>query len=110
MALDPFVYDDTRDGGDLYFNLGNLSEDVLKDSRMLYEHGLSDNDLDVDSTYWGKVPRTPPIVNSFDNNADLRSRQDVGFDGLNDDEERVRRQDALRGCTDQSRSASICCI
>ena len=43
--LDPFVYDDTRDGGDLYFNLGNLSEDVLKDSRMLYEHGLSDNDL-----------------------------------------------------------------
>ena len=93
--LDPFVYDDTRDGGDLYFNLGNLSEDVLKDSRMLYEHGLSDNDLDVDSTYWGKVPRTPPIVNSFDNNADLRSRQDVGFDGLNDDEERVRRQDAL---------------
>ena len=62
---------------------------------MLYEHGLSDNDLDVDSTYWGKVPRTPPIVNSFDNNADLRSRQDVGFDGLNDDEERVRYWDAL---------------
>ena len=44
--------------------LGISASDVLKDSRMLYEHGLSDNNLDVDSD-WGKVPRTPPIVNSL---------------------------------------------
>jgi cell surface protein SprA len=49
-------------GGDLYLNLGNLSEDVLHDSRKSFENGLPKNPDDqaatVDQTNWGVVPTT----------------------------------------------------
>ena len=38
--MDPFVEDPGHDGGELYFNLGNISEDILKDSRKSFENGL----------------------------------------------------------------------
>jgi cell surface protein SprA len=89
--MDPFVYDTLgqHKGGDLYFNLGDISEDVLKDSRKAFENGLpSDGSLrDVDTTVWGRVSKLQSLVNAFDNDPNSRIYQDVGFDGLNDDDE-----------------------
>lgn len=89
--LDPFIYNTTSQGGRLYFNLGNVSEDVLRDSRMSYENGIYNDALQLDSTSWGRVPRLPPLVDAFDNDPNLRVIQDVGFDGMNDDLERQRK-------------------
>ncbi len=90
--MDPFVYDTLglHHGGDLYFNLGDISEDVLKDSRKSFENGLpADGTLkDVDSTVWGRVSKLQSLVNAFDNNPNSRMYQDLGFDGLNDDDEK----------------------
>ncbi|MCB0538384.1 MAG: cell surface protein SprA, partial [Bacteroidetes bacterium] len=94
-VMDPFIYNDNSKGGQLYINLGNVSEDILKDSRMLYENGISNDQSLMDSTTWGVVPRAQPLNNAFDNNPDLRPTQDVGFDGLNDDDERTEFQSFL---------------
>ena len=57
--LDPFIYDRQTTGGDLYFNLGEISEDILKDEKKFFENGLPiDGDTSkVDYTVWGKVPK-----------------------------------------------------
>ena len=90
--MDPFVYDTLGQlsGGDLYFNLGDISEDILKDSRKSFENGLPTTGLlvNVDSTNWGRVSTLQSLVNAFDNNPASRKYQDVGLDGLNDDDER----------------------
>ncbi|MBN1789659.1 MAG: cell surface protein SprA [Bacteroidales bacterium] len=91
--MDPFVKDSLHAGGDLYFNLGEVSEDVLKDSRKFFENGLptTDSITKVDTnTVWGRVPTIQSIVNSFDSDPDNRARQDVGLDGLSDDDERLK--------------------
>ena len=89
---DPFVQNNANPtGGKLYFNLGNISEDVLKDGKRFYENGLPTPTIptQVDSTtVWGKVPSNPlQVTNAFSNNIDDRQYQDVGFDGLRDEEE-----------------------
>lgn len=39
--MDPFIYNaNTAQGGDLYFNLGDISEDILKDEKKFFENGL----------------------------------------------------------------------
>tara|TARA_B100000787_G_scaffold152225_1_gene125758 strand:+ start:50377 stop:57546 length:7170 start_codon:yes stop_codon:yes gene_type:complete len=78
--------------GDLYINLGNISEDILKDNRKMYENGLPIDDLSTNttSTIWGKVPTNPSIIYAFDLEDDSRTRQDIGLDGLTDDEERIK--------------------
>lgn len=88
--LDPFIYDPEHSGGDLYFNLGDISEDILRDGRKAFENGLpvSEEVTDVDTTIWGRVPVIQAIVNSFDNNPTSRVFQDVGLDGLASEEER----------------------
>ncbi len=88
--LDPFNDDATNawgasNGGDLYFNLGNVSEDVLRDSRKSFEHGLpvDPNDLSqIDITPWARVPKAQTVVNAFDNDQAARANQDVGMDGM----------------------------
>jgi len=87
--MDPFVYDPNRKGGDIYFDLGNISEDVLRDSRKSFENGLpiDENVTLVDSTKWGRVPLVQSLVNAFDNNTQSRKYQDVGLDGLDDNDE-----------------------
>jgi cell surface protein SprA len=89
--MDPFIYDKTVDGGDLYFNLGNISEDILKDEKKFFENGLPiDGDTtSVDFTVWGKVPRIQSTVYAFDNTAGAREKQDVGLNGLSSDEEKT---------------------
>lgn len=94
--MDPFVMDSVynieRDDRDpyLYFNLGNVSEDILKDGRKGFENGLpiDENVILVDTTAWGRVPMTQSFVNAFDNVVTSRAYQDVGLDGLSDDDER----------------------
>lgn len=87
--LDPFIYNSTN-AGDLYINLGNISEDILRDGRKFFENGLQEpgSAVPVDTTHWGVVPRNQPITNSFDNDVNKRQYQDLGLDGLNDEAER----------------------
>jgi cell surface protein SprA len=88
---DPFMNNRNPNGGDLYFNLGNISEDVLRDGKRLYENGLPtpNNNVPVDTSRWGKVPRNPlQVTNAFSNDPADRPYQDVGFDGLTDPEEK----------------------
>ncbi len=86
--LDPFI-DETnpnRDGGYLYFNLGEVSEDILKDGLKSYENGLptSDDDTSVTttSTVWGRVSNQTSMTYAFDNTSGARVNQDVGLNGL----------------------------
>ncbi|HEY0059933.1 MAG TPA: cell surface protein SprA, partial [Flavisolibacter sp.] len=93
---DPFIGKPNSTGGELYFNLGNISEDVLRDGKRLYENGLptpSNPSILTDTTVWGQVPRNPiQVTNAFSNEPDDRVFQDVGFDGLTDTAEQRRYQ------------------
>ncbi|MDR0798294.1 MAG: cell surface protein SprA [Dysgonamonadaceae bacterium] len=87
--LDPFIYEPNAPGGDLYFNLGEISEDILKDEKKFFENGLpADGDTTrVEKTVWGYVPKQQSLVYAFDNAEGARQRQDVGFNGLSTAEE-----------------------
>lgn len=63
--LDPFLYNTTSPGGKLFFNLGNISEDILRDSRMSYENGIVEDTSTMDKTFWGWVPKYPSLVDAF---------------------------------------------
>ncbi|MDC0331846.1 cell surface protein SprA, partial [Flavobacteriaceae bacterium] len=78
--------------GDLYINLGNISEDILKDNRKMYENGLPEDELSTNTTetIWGKVPTNPSIIYAFNEEDNSRIIQDLGLDGLNDTEEREK--------------------
>ena len=93
-VMDPFNEDsENSSGGEFYFNLGNISEDLLRDGRKSFENGLPPNGdydayaSDIDFTSWGAVPNTQVVVNAFDNNLSSRKFQDIGFDGLSDTQE-----------------------
>src|SRR5690606_4236472 len=88
--MNPFSNQPTSAGGQLYINLGNVSEDILRDSRTQFENGLSDNPSEMDSTTWGYVPRTTPLVLAFDNDANKRPQQDKGLDGMSSLQEAER--------------------
>ncbi len=81
--------------GDLYFNLGNVSEDIHKDGFKMYENGLPADGLKVinnnvrRSNLFGYIPFNQSILYAFDATDGARVNQDVGLDGLNDDEEKV---------------------
>ncbi|NOT51515.1 MAG: cell surface protein SprA [Chitinophagaceae bacterium] len=81
-------------GGRLYFNLGNISEDVLKDGKRLYENGLPTPTINApvdNNTVWGRVPSNPlQVTNAFSNEPDDRQYQDVGLDGLRLDDEKIK--------------------
>lgn len=87
--MDPFT-EDPENAGDLYINLGDISEDILRDGRKFYEHGLptSEEVINVDTTIWGRVPTIQALTESFSNIPGSRQFQDVGYDGLRDEDER----------------------
>ena len=89
--LDPFLYNTTSQGGHLYIDLGNISEDILRDSRTAFENGLTADPSTIDTVFWGYVPKLVPLVNAFDNDPTLRPIQDVGLDGMGDAQERFRK-------------------
>ncbi|MBR1850349.1 MAG: cell surface protein SprA [Bacteroidales bacterium] len=82
--MDPFIENPNHTGGKFYINLGDVSEDILRDGRKSFENGLppTDDVLGVDTTIWGRVPNTQPMVNAFDNDETARKYQDIGYDGL----------------------------
>jgi len=88
--LNPFMVTPSQQrpaqGGYLYIDLGNISEDILKDGRAAFENGLPrpGQQVALDTTNLGVVPITVPFVNAFDNDPDVRRVQDVGLDGMND--------------------------
>ena len=78
--------------GDLYINIGNVSEDILKDGHMAYENGIpgvssNTSNLPVVSTNLGVCPTLPPITNSFSTDENDRVKQDVGYDGMDNEAE-----------------------
>ena len=92
--LDPFIYT-RQDGtasdysGDLYFNLGEVSEDILRDGKKFYESGMPvDGSEAYVTTQWGKIPQQATQTYAFATSSGSRKKQDVGFNGLTDDEER----------------------
>ncbi len=89
--LDPFIYnvDGTHKGGDLYFNLGNISEDILKDGKKAFENGLPTSEIvvDVDTSAWGRVSSRQLLTQSFENDENARKFQDLGLDGLSNEDE-----------------------
>ncbi len=89
--MDPFMNKVTQ-GGDLYFNLGNISEDILKDGRKSLENGLPANNdpLKFDETKWGRVSKLQPVIQAFDNDPEARRAQDVGLDGLSNANEKTK--------------------
>ncbi len=97
-VMDPFVEDPTAEGGDLYINLGNISEDILRDSRKSFENGLpgSPEVKNVDTTAWGRVPTIQAVVHAFDNALESRLYQDVGLDGLGNRDEETYFKDYLQ--------------
>ena len=87
--IDPFIYKQDASGSDVFFSVGELSENVLKDEKKFFENGLPVNgDMSqVDTTVWGKVPRQQSTVYAFDNTPGVRKLQDVGLNGLSSEEE-----------------------
>ncbi len=89
--LDPFLDPDNKntEGGDLYFNFGEISEDILKDGMKSYENGMpvDGNEEWLTSTVWGRVSRQNSLTYAFENTSDARLLQDVGLDGLSNDDE-----------------------
>ncbi len=92
--LDPFIYssqeaDASEYGGDLYINLGEVSEDVLRDGKKFYESGMPvDGSGSFQRTAWGKIPVQPTQTYAFATTSGARAHQDVGLNGLTDEEER----------------------
>ncbi|MCF6128427.1 cell surface protein SprA [Flavobacterium sp. AS60] len=83
----PSAVANTTNSGQIYFNLGEISEDVLKDERKQYENGLPSNSASqslTNTTVWGKVPSSQSLIYAFDVDGGNRAAQDVGFDGIND--------------------------
>jgi len=91
--LNPFLDPDNPnyEGGDLYLNFGEISEDILKDGLKSYENGIpyDGNDQFLEETMWGRVSRQNSLTYSFDNTNGARLAQDVGLDGLHNDQEFV---------------------
>lgn len=85
-VLDPYVGNGEIPGtnvGKVYFNLGEISEDVLKDGRKQYENGLGPDQILVNpQPIWGNVPASQSLIYAFDTNTANRTNQDVGLDGL----------------------------
>jgi cell surface protein SprA len=85
-VLDPYVGSGAvpaSNTGKIYFNLGELSEDILKDGRKQYENGLGpDQILTNPQPIWGDVPASQSLIYAFDNNTNNRTNQDIGLDGL----------------------------
>ena len=92
--LDPFIYARQQGNasdysGDLYFDLGEVSEDILRDGKKFYESGMPINDNgSFTTTQWGKIPVEASQNYAFATTSGSRRQQDVGFNGLNDEEER----------------------
>ena len=92
--LDPYIYM-RKDGtaknhsGELFINLGEVCEDVLRDGKKFYESGMPvDGSQSFTTTQWGKIPTQATQTYAFATTSGSRELQDVGLNGLTDEEER----------------------
>ena len=91
--MDPYIYTRGKSdklGGRLHINLGEVSEDILKDGKKYYESGMpiDGNEQYYSETVWGRVPNnTNSVTYAFNNDGNARIMQDIGLNGLNDEEE-----------------------
>ncbi|MDZ4708428.1 MAG: cell surface protein SprA [Saprospiraceae bacterium] len=85
-------------GGNLYINLGDITEDIMRDGQLYFENGLptTQNKTRVDTTAWGRVPLVQSITRAHNNDPEILKQQDLGFDGLDDDGERQYFADYLQ--------------
>ena len=92
--LDPFIYSRQQPnaheyGGDFYINLGEVSEDILGDGKKFYESGMPvDGSSSFTTTQWGRIPTQTTTTYAFATSSGARQLQDVGFNGLTDEQER----------------------
>lgn len=89
-VMSPFKEGKGGDGGMLYIDMGDVSEDILKDSRLFFENGLPEANSNVltDTTEWSRIARVQAVTNAFDNDPAIRAIQDIGLDGFDDEGER----------------------
>ncbi len=73
----------------LKLQLGNVSEDVLKDGKLQYENGLPTPSQmnSTSTTNWGHQPNQFPVLYAFSTEGEERAIQDTGYDGLSDMQE-----------------------
>jgi len=76
----------------LLLQLGNVSEDVLKDGKLLYENGLPTPSTSANTTEsnWGTQPNQFPLLYAFSTEGDERTAQDLGYDGLDNASEAAK--------------------
>jgi len=92
---------DTSEQGKIVFHLGSVSEDILRDGSQMYENGLPKDSLSISNvrrTPWGRTSATIPFVTGFEQNS--TTTQDVGFDGLNDERERIQYEEYINAISD----------
>ncbi len=90
--LDTFneIDGESKDLGNLIFHLGNISEDILPDGRKQFENGLPGSEATLSkTTNWGRTPTSQSLLYAFNSIESDRNLQDVGLDGLNDEEEKI---------------------
>lgn len=88
--MDPYADGNTLGANPkLLLQLGNVSEDILKDGQMQYENGLPTPSAPSTTTNsnWGTQPKQPPILYAFSSEGADRTAQDLGYDGLSSDQE-----------------------
>ncbi len=111
--LNPFLDPENPnyEGGDMYINFGEVSEDILKDGLKSYENGIpyDGNDQYLKETVWGRVSSQNSLTYSFDNANGARLAQDVGLDGLHNDQEFVfpTYQNYIEGLTRRLSPAAV---
>ena len=84
-------------GGEFVINLGNVSEDALKDGNQHeFENGLpvpgADSTGQARRTVYGKVTRQQFLTDAFNAAPGARAAQDVGLDGVGDADEQAQTQ------------------
>lgn len=92
--MDPFIKSSKTgvdQSGDFYLNLGEISEDVLKDGKKFIESSMP---IDGDSTkytttVWGRIPTQNNVTYAFNTTGGSRSKQDIGLNGLSSTEEQT---------------------
>ncbi len=89
--LNPFLdpENENYEGGDLYLNFGEISEDILKDGLKSYENGIPADGSNryMKETVWGRVSTQNSLTYSFDTSNGARKLQDVGLNGLSTEQE-----------------------
>ena len=82
--------------GKIVFNLGSVSEDVMKDNLLYFENAMptTQRKVPVTNTAFGKATASIPLVNGFD--LQEAKIQDVGFDGMNNAQEAEKFQSWLK--------------